>query len=299
MNIQRGQNARTREQRRSGAVLIEFAFIAFAFYLLFAGTIELGRMLTISQAIQNAARVGAREMGLIALPPTMTFDQALQDPRVRARIYDPYLLAIDVTSAGEPVTSDWPLVNQMLVPVMVRSRIGDRTFMHFPGAVLAETNGNRYTVGIPKITGRDANGTEQVTWLPVLEEVRTSTGAGPFSLAANNGSGERGLVAIRINCAYQATTLTAYRVVGGQPTMTPIQANDGGVQATGEAPGGTPIGTAPTPPITGPDSVDSNNLYSGPYGLGQFYAMGTGSTPVRPYRRLIAAQSMFRREVYQ
>lgn len=297
MNTRRRQASEARGRGRKGSVLIEFAFIAFAFYLLFAGTIELGRMLTISQAIQNAARVGARELGLIALPPTMTFDQALQDPQVRARIYDPYLLAIDVTSGSEPQTANWPVVNQMLLPIMVRSRIGTRTFLHFPGAVLAETNGSRYTVGVPKITGRDANGVEQVTWLPVLEEVRASNGAGPFSLAANAG-GERGLVAIRINCAYQATTLTAYRVVGGQPTMSPVEANDGGVSASGTPPGGTPIGTAPTPPATGPDSVDSSNLYSGPYGLGQFYAMGTGNTPVRPYRRLISAQSMFRREVY-
>lgn len=282
---------------RRGSVMIEFAFIAFAFYLLFAGTIELGRMVTMSQTIQNAARVGAREMALIPLPPTWTFDQALASEEVRTRIYDPYLLAVDVSTAvASPDTTAWPLVNQMLVPLMVRTRIGEQTFWHVPGAVLRENGGSRYTVGVPRITGRDADGVETVTWLPVLEEIRQTPGdpsTGTYSLTSP--CAERGLVSIRINVPYQATTLTAYRVVDGAGSMTPIQANDGAVLASNAAPGGTPIGVAPS----GPDeegSVDSENTYSGAYGLGSFYAMGTG--PVRPFRRLISAQAMFRREVY-
>lgn len=289
-----------RRNPRRGSVLIEFAFIAFAFYLLFAGTIELGRMVTTSQIAQNAARVAARELALVPLPPTLNFDQALATSEVRSRIYDPYLLAIDVTSgAGTPNTAAWPVVNQMLVPLMVRTKIGTRTFWHVPGAVLQESGGNRYTVGVPRIVGRDANGVEQVEWLPVLEEIRQTPGnpaTGPFSLTATTP--ERGLVAVRINVPYQATTLTAYRVVNGVGTMTPIQANDGGVTlAAGSAgpPGGTVIGQAPGTPVEG--SVDSQNTYSGPYGLGQFYAMGEAG-PVRPFRRLISSQAMFRREVY-
>lgn len=282
---------------RRGSVLIEFAFIAFAFYLLFAGTIELGRMVTMSQTVQNAARVGARELALIPLPPTWTFDQAISSEEARTRIYDPYLLAIDVSSAAAtPDTTAWPLVNQMLVPLMVRTRIGNQTFWHVPGAVLRETGGNRYTVGVPRITGRDENGVETVTWLPVLEEIRQTPGdvnTGTFSLASP--CAERGLVSIRINVPYQATTLTAYRVVEPGGPMTPIQANDGAVLANNEAPGGTPIGTLPGDPEAG--TIDPQNTYSGAYGLGNFYALGEDG-PVRPFRRLISAQAMFRREVY-
>ncbi len=291
------------ETRRhaAGSVLVEFAFIALAFYLLFAGTIELGRMITMSQAVQNAARVGARELALVPLPPTATFQEALDNPLVKARIYDPLLLAVDV-SGGDPNTDAWPIINRMLLPVMNRSRVGTATFLHFPGAIL-QVPGGGFTVGVPKVIARGADGTETIRWLPVLEEVRANPGdpnSGPFSLASTGP--ERGLVALRINCPYQATTLTAYKVEGGAPSMTPIQANDGAVTAVNAAPdGATPVSITPNP--SGEPGLPSTNLNdggfnTGPYGLGNLYAMGLNGQPVRPFRRLIATQSIFRREVF-
>lgn len=292
----------TRRHAR-GSVLVEFAFICLAFYLLFAGTIELGRMITVSQIIQNAARVGARELALVALPPTMTFEQALQDPTVRDRIFDSRLLAVDV-SGGEPNTNTWPIVNRMLYPVMVRSRIGSPTlapnFLHFPGAVLRLPEGG-FTVGVPHVISRGTDGVETIRWLPVLEEVKANPNdpnSGPYSLASTGP--ERGLVALRINYPYQATTLTAYRQEGGvspsgTPVQRPVEAHDDQVSAVNPVPdNGEPQKIQPTG-VGDPASL-VGGYNTGPYGLGAFVA--GGGDMVRPFRRLISVQSLFRREVF-
>ena len=59
---------------RRGAVLVEFAFVALGFYVLLMGTVEIGRMILSSQLLNNAARVGARELAMMPLPATMTFE---------------------------------------------------------------------------------------------------------------------------------------------------------------------------------------------------------------------------------
>lgn len=277
----------------AGSVLVEFAFISLAFYLLFAGTLELGRMIIVSQAIQNAARVGARELALVALPPTATFQEALDHPDVIARIYNPRLLAIDIgVSQADPNTNSWPIINRMLAPVMIHSRVAGSNFLHFPGAVLRLPDGS-FTVGVPKVISTDSGGATTVRWLPVLEEVRAEPDvpeSGPFSLASTGP--ERGLVALRINCPYQATTLTAYRTVGTGPNALNEPVLAGPVDAVNAAPeGGSPIDIQPASgnPLDGGFNV-------GTYGLGEMYV--GGGPAVRPFRRLISTQSIFRREVF-
>jgi hypothetical protein len=283
-------------RQRAGSMMVEFAFICLAFYLLLAGTLELGRMITVSQAVQNAARVGARELALVPLPPTATFQQALSTPQVRTTIYNPYLLALDV-GGGMPNTDAWPLINRMLLPIMIRDRMdlggGMTDVLHFPGAVLRDTTNGQLTVAVPNVISRDTEGIETIRWLPVLEEVVSNPNdpnSGPFSLASTGP--ERGLVALRINCPYQASTMTAYRVVGGGPSMLPVHANDGAVTQVNAAPGALLGGAGD------PDDLGYAAAYSGPYGLGKMYAMGEGNGGVRPFRRLISQQSIFRREVF-
>lgn len=303
--------------RRAGSVLVEFAFIALAFYLLFAGTLELGRCITVSQAIQNAARVGARELALFPRRPTAQFDEPFDpsnphynDPdcqAIRARIYDPRLLAIDL-AGGEPNTATWPVINRMLLPVMVRSRAGGSNFLHYPGAIL-QLPGGGHTVGVPRVISRASEGTETIEWLPVLEEVRANPGdpnSGPFSLASTGP--ERGLVALRIHCPYQATSLVAFKVqtgpTSGGPANQVIEAHDEGVTAVNGAPmSGTLVPISPN--FSGdpddPDGVADGSYNSGSYGLGNLYAMspdGEMTQAVRPFRRLITSQSIFRREVF-
>jgi hypothetical protein len=183
---------------------------------------------------------------------------------------------------------------------MLRSRVAGGTFLHYPGAVLSLPGGG-YTVGVPKITFNSGSGSEEMRWLPVLEEVRSDPndpGSGPFSLASTGP--ERGLVALRINCPYQATTLTAYRVIGGQPgnapQLTPVLANDGLQPANAAPQGGTPVAIEPAPSGDPSGEANTGGFNVGPYGLGKMY-VGAGP-PVRPFRRLISAQSLFRREVY-
>ena len=79
--------------------------------------------------------------------------------------------------------------------------------------------------------------------------------------------------------------------------MTPVTANDGGVTVVNAAPeNGSTV--AISPPASGdPDgSANTGWFNSGPYGLGDLGAMGQGH--VRPFRRLISSQSLFRREVF-
>ena len=51
---------------------------------------------------------------------------------------------------------------------------------------------------------------------------------------------------------------------------------------------------APPGQLTGGNSLNSN-VYSGPYGLGGLYM---GGVRVRPFRRVMTAQALFRREVF-
>lgn len=299
---------RPRSPRQRGSVLVEFAFICLAFYLLFAGTLELGKMITVSQAIQNAARVGARELALVARRPTARFDEPFNPASpyynlpdcqyVRTRIYDPSLLVVDA-SGGTPDTSNWPVVNRMLFPLMIRASVGGQPVLHYPGCVIALPGGGR-TVAVPHVV--DFSGSvATIRWLPVLEEVRSNPAdlnSGPYSLASSGP--ERGLVALRINYPYQATTMTAFHVApGGGPTMDPVLV--GTVQAQ-NASGGTPLAHDPTTyqdPGGGGQVVLPGDAYGGEAGLGIWFAMGASApNGVRPFSRLITTQSFFRREVF-
>jgi hypothetical protein len=268
---------------RRGSVLVEFALVAIAFYLILASTLEVGRMILAAQVTQNAARVAARELALLPLPPTITFEQALNCAVVRERVYDRAKLAVPFEGTP-PDTSSWPSVNRVLLPLMITSEVGGKRYLHYPGA-LVNVSGLGVTVRVPRVIARGADGVETIRWADVLEEVKptgSDPGLGPFSLTSSGP--ERGLVALRVNYPYQAATLTAYQPVDPgdpSPLNEPILANDGGVQANFA--GGDLEGTSSDP--AGP--------YSGPYGLGKAYAL---NREVRPFRRLITSQAVFRRE---
>jgi hypothetical protein len=160
-------------------------------------------------------------------------------------------------------------------------------------------------VAIPLV---DAAGVNTITWVPVLEEIRARQDAdcpvrGPFSLVYQAGLDEcgalgadpaaaRGLAAVRINYPYQAATLSGFR--SSLPTATDplppnisnaIAADDTGVTEVNAAPGGLI------------DDGGAIGPYAGAFGLGRQLALA-GKT-VRPFRRVISAQAIFRREVFQ
>lgn len=279
----------SKRQDARGGVLVEFALVSLALYLLLAAVIGLGRWMATVQSAQDAVRVAAREIALYPLPAQYTFAQALEDPGFRQAVYSPDFLVVDLDE-NEPgpdldaAFAAMPVVNRALRPLMITSsvEVGDqvRRLLHMPGVLTdSSTSPTLLTVVVPRIDERnEQTGAELeagIVLLPVLEEL----GPGSFSVA----TADRGLVAVRLNVPYQSATLSAYLPttgpVPGVPFNQPVQAIDpdgGGYRIVGPGPDGT-----------GP--------YSGTYGLGEHLALG-GS--VRPFRRLIAAQAIFRREVF-
>jgi hypothetical protein len=214
-----------------------------------------------------------------------------------------------------------PVVNRTLRTLLIADPTRPR-LLRYPGALLGDTTGapcsavgpngqaapTGFTVGIPLVEERDANGVETITWVPVLEEIRAAGDAGcpargPFSLvylATIDECGplevdpvpDRGLAAVRVNYPYQAATLSGFRPA--PPTDTDplppnwanvITADDGAVQQINGAPGSTL------------DDATVAGTYAGPLGLGRQLAFA-GRT-VRPFRKLVSAQAIYRREVFQ
>jgi hypothetical protein len=192
--------------------------------------------------------------------------------------------------------------------------------VRYPGALLADDAGlacsaigpygeaspTGFAVGIP-LLNRD-NGGESVTWVSVLQEIRPAQDSdcparGPFSLvylAAQDDCGPldadpsatRGVAAVRVNYPYQAAMLSGFRP--SAPTVSdpippnignPILADDGSIQETNVPPGGLL------------DDGGSVGAYAGPYGLGRQLALA--GQVVRPFRRLVSAQAIQRREVFE
>ena len=265
-------------RRRRGGVLVEFALLALALYLVLAGMLSLGRWMAVSQAAQDTARFAAREFALFPLPAEITFDGALTDAGFRSAVYDPDQLVVDIAvnppgPALEAVFDAMPVVNRALRPLMITSNVstpgGSRRLLHMPGALVdSPTSPTGLSVLVPRILARDANtGAESLVELaPVVEEV----GPGTFPISGS------GIVGLRLNVPFQSATFTAY-LPPGLSSGRPIEATELG--GTNEIIGPGPEGAGP---------------YSGTFGLGRLEAFGLRA---RPFRRLVAAQALFRREI--
>jgi hypothetical protein len=292
-----GARKRFRKRHRRGQALIEFAIIALVSYLLLAAIITFGLQLYGAQGMQQVADLAAREISRTPLPPTMTLDEVLYGsvtdfPSLsdfRQRVFDPQFLVIpDEGLSG--LIGQLPLVNQQLLPYMIPDVIDDAAVLRYPGAVFSGANGS-YEVWIPLVVGRSADGTETVDWVRPLEEIKPSSGPSPFSVT----SPQAGIVALRVNYPVQSPAMSSFRENAAgpfEPTIgQPNVANDAGVGVQ-DTDGNTPSGTA----LPGQQPT-----YAGPYGLGTQQALGsqqlTGGQPVRPFRRVITAQAIFRREV--
>ena len=298
---------RTRGRRRAdrrGQSLVEFAFVALVVYLLLAAILTFGQILYCGQAVQQAADVAARELSRTPLPAEATFQDALQDPLVTARVFDERYLVLTIDPGSNPITfngghplADFPLVNQQLVPVMIYDEIGGVRVLRYPGAVFSDPSPNQglsprpsgYLVRVPVVTvpTYPAPATEQIAWVPVLEGISSPANLDPFPVS----SVQRGLVALRINYPYQSATMSGFQRVP-DPGLAPGPGNPvNPVEAGSVLSGGTPPG------VGSPVASDFEfGPYSGDYSLGQQAAW---AQTVRPYRRVISAQAIFRREVFQ
>jgi hypothetical protein len=255
--------------------------MSLALYLLLALLLDFGRLIFTAQAVQEAARVAARELALAPLPGAMTFEAALQDPDVRVSLYDPSLLVIPVTddAAFQATLAALPTINKALVPLMIHETIEGVNYFRYPGALLNDGAGG-LTVGIPRVVSRDADGVETIEWVAPIEEITPNPAdplTGPFSIASTGP--QQGLVAIRVNYPFQAAML-----VGFQPGNAPIVADDAAVGQQNAL----PPGQSPAAPEGGV------GVYAGTYGLGGH--LNWGETR-RPFRKLLTAQAIFRREV--
>jgi hypothetical protein len=260
--------------------------------------VDFGRLFFTAQVAQDAARTSARELSVIPLPADMTLTQALEDPAVRARVFQPEHLVIDLDNIPGGLTLDaffgtLPVLNQALRPLMINEVVGGRRLLRYPGALLAAATPSGYTVGVPRVEGRCANcfvTIRWVRWVPVLEEVVNPDfpTASPFQLNTPAGMPQRALVSIRINVPYQAAMLSGHQQAPGGPYAPNVSydiiADDAAVAQMGPPPPGTPTAGSEVGP------------YAGDYGLGRLYV---ASKTVRPFRKLLSAQAIFRREVFE
>ncbi|MBI4887199.1 MAG: pilus assembly protein [Acidobacteria bacterium] len=317
-----------------GGALVEFALVSVVLYLLLAGTIEFGRLMFDANALQDVARVAARELALAPVRADATFDYALSCDAasdagclvdLKGRVFDPACLVVNLDDPAVAPDPDgyfaaMPVVNRAVRTLMI-TEPSRPNLLRYAGALLSDDTGaacsavgpngaaapTGLTVGIPLVNSRDAGGVESITWVPVLEEIRSAQDAecplrGPFSLiylASQDECGpldadplpDRGLAAVRMNYPYQAATLSGFQP--SPPTDSDpippnianvILAEDGGVQQTNTAPG-APIDDGAVGP------------YAGPFGLGRQLALA-GRT-VRPFRKLISVQAIYRREAVE
>lgn len=336
MRPARRRGGGARDER--GAALVEFVLTSLVLYLLLAGTLEFGRMMIAANALQDVARLAARELSVAPVGANVTFDYALScdpaaDPAclvdLKRRVFDPACLVVDlndpaVASDPDGYFAALPVVNRTVRTLMI-TEPSRPNLLRYPGALLGDNVGaacsavgpngqaaaTGFTVGIPMVDSRaGTGGAETITWVPVVQEIRAAQDADcparwPFSLTylpAEDVCGpldpddprvtNRGLAAVRINYPYQAAMLSGYQ--SAAPTATdplppnvtlPILADDSAVQQNNVAPG-SPL-----------DDAGAVGPYAGQFGLGRHYALA-GKT-VRPFRKLISAQAVFRREVFQ
>jgi hypothetical protein len=306
-------------KKEKGAALVEFALLSLVLYVVLAATVDLGRMVFTAQAVQDAARVGARELSVLPLPAAITFDDAVQRCDVWQRVFNPAQLVIDLDTFMTDDDLDaflaaLPPVNQALRPLMIVDHVTldmmPRNFLRYPGALLDAAPpappgcplppASGFGVGIPRITKRDATGVETIEWVPILAEVRTDPSAdgaasGPFSIASTGP--QHGLVALMVNYPFQAAMMTSFRPAA--PTADdPLPPNMANYNIADDAHvSHDPLDPYPAPSGATLDPGQPTGVYAGRYGLGRQFAFA-GKT-VRPYRKLITAQAIYRREVME
>ena len=310
-------NARLLCNARRGRALIEFAVVSLVLYLLLAAILTFGHALFVAQGLQTTVDFAAREISRTELPADDSFETVLASGAL-SDIYDDDFLVFDLDTLGtqnffSDVIPNWPTVNQQLATLMIVDRpdfdgdgTPDANLIRYPGALLIDpTTPTGFTVGIPLVTGRAVDGVETVRWVPVVEEIDTEdspsddSGVSPDPFRIS--SAQRGLVALRMNFPFQSASMSSFRPNPAgpfEPTIgNPNVANDGGVVELNPAdrPGS----------LTGAVLSDGeifSGTYGGQYGLGAQGALGsaalTGGQPVRPFRRVISAQAIYRREVF-
>ena len=301
-------------QFRSGQSLVEFAVVALVLYMLLAAILTFGHALYVAQGLQGAVDLAAREISRAPLPADETFEDVLDSGVLGPsgqNIFDDDFLVFNLNSLGDQnfftdIVPTWPRLNQQLATLMIVDRpdfdgdgLADANLIRYPGALLEDSSTpTGYTVGIPFVESRSTTGVESIRWIPVVEEIDTEdspvddSGANPDPFRASSNA--KGVVALRINYPFQSASMSSFRRTTANPydptIGNPNVANDGGVVELNAA-------DRPGALLGQPLEVDRiyAGTYGGKYGLGVQGAMGM---TVRPYRRVISSQAIYRREVF-
>ena len=272
--------------------------------------------------------------GRSSTDPTATGNNFFADATFRAEIFDERFLVVEVGGpnlnaedlrAGydendiNSLLGRMPLINRLLYSIMIYEEVNDegvrRRVIRYPGALVRNSNSHpdtgvqELTVLIPRVTSRDQvpgpvmtseTGRETgIAWYPVIEEIRDNSNVGPFSLTSPVTGIDPGMAALRINYPFQSGAVVAYQyersdgsftgasgdVLGEDVLNHPVTAIDGEFDP-------------PTPyelVVAANDTIDGIRAHSGRYGLGHLEAYGK---QVRPYRKVISAQAIYRREVF-
>ncbi|HUE69897.1 MAG TPA: TadE family protein [Pirellulaceae bacterium] len=312
--------------RRRGQSLVEFALVALVTYLLLAAILTFGFYFYAGQGSQGAVDLAARELSRVPLTANKaTLEQVLYgNPNsidgilpeesaairdARRRVFDEHYLVLREEDLLDETTGTYsrefleqlPLVNQQLVPLMIFDTIEGVRVFRYPGAIYRDTDPSDdpiagpapsgFLVAIPLVVARDGEGHETIRWVRVLEPIVTQSSDNldridPFRIS----SPERGIVALRLNYPVEAATMSSFRKNPGGPfepnLAFPNLADDAQVQIE--------AGTfAPSGELLASDR--QIGPYTGQYGLGRQLAF---AQEVRPFRRVISAQAIFRRDVF-
>lgn len=282
-------NLQPSRRARRGQALLEFAFISIVLVVLLSAIVTLGQYLYWAQSLQGAVDSAAQEiarfefqadgrLGLGDLTLTDQDDILMFDNDFRQSIYDERHLVLD--EVGEE--DNLPLLNRMLVSAMIFDP--DLQCQRFPGAVVTNAEGHP-TVLIPVLN--DAG--TAYRWVAPVEEIVQDGNVRPYALSTDPDV-LSGIVALRINYPAQSATSLAYVEV------------DGGEQAPQVA-DDSEVTIDPLPahyqlyyPSPNPPHVDGESgVHAGQYGLGQHLAL---QTKIRPYRKVLSVQAVYRREVF-
>ncbi|MFK8114394.1 MAG: hypothetical protein AB8B91_19485, partial [Rubripirellula sp.] len=225
-----------------------------------------------------------------------------------------------------------PLLNRLLAPTMVR----DNDMTRYPGTVVMNSTTGEETILIPIVEYRNRDpgdlvpfpnnnppaagfvpttirtaGETVCQWVAPVEEIRvdhdgdeTTDREGPFKLAYTNDgtltSFEPGMVALRINYPAQSTTLINRTTVADQPDG---ESELGGIIViVGDTVVKPGVSTGDCYQLAEPTERNSpatgnpgSNANAGLYGLGELEAL---TRIVRPYRKVMTFQAIYRREVF-
>ncbi|MEM1227814.1 MAG: TadE family protein [Planctomycetota bacterium] len=285
------------------------AFLIPLLVIILGATISFGLFFYQANTLQQAVDVTAQEisrmpfnatgqLGLGDLDADFSANNGLlmNDDDFKQQIYDEqYLVIADSEWTGAPFNGDFrqyadqlPLLNRLMVPLMVRdSGLG---ITHYPGARVNNAQTGEQTVLIPLVDYAN-DGTETIVeWVAPIEEITAPDGARPYAVDATSTSTSfvSGMVALRMNFPAQSTTLV--NRVGNQG-QTIVEADDAGLS---DASPSSVYSFAVSNELGAADT----QIYSGRYGLGRQAALFR-SEGVRPYRKVISVQAIYRREVFQ